>query len=49
MHKGEVRETGTHQELLANRGIYWRLYQLQFYQDFKHSLAETVAESRADD
>jgi ATP-binding cassette subfamily B protein len=49
MHKGEVRETGTHQQLLANRGIYWRLYQLQFYQDFKHSLAETVAESRADD
>jgi ATP-binding cassette subfamily B protein len=51
MHKGEVRETGTHQELLANRGIYWRLYQLQFYQDFKQeqSLAGTVSESRADD
>jgi ATP-binding cassette subfamily B protein len=30
MHKGEVREQGTHQELLAQRGIYYRLYQLQF-------------------
>jgi ATP-binding cassette subfamily B protein len=30
MHKGEVRETGTHQELLANRGIYYKLYQLQY-------------------
>ena len=29
-HKGQVRETGTHQELLAKRGIYWRLYQLQY-------------------
>jgi len=49
MHRGEVRETGTHQELLANRGIYWRLYQLQFYQDFKQSLAGTVSEGRGDD
>jgi len=30
LHKGELREQGTHQELLANRGIYWRLYQLQY-------------------
>jgi ATP-binding cassette subfamily B multidrug efflux pump len=30
LHKGEVREAGTHQELLAARGIYHRLYQLQF-------------------
>ncbi len=30
MHKGEVRETGNHQELLAKRGIYYRLYQLQY-------------------
>lgn len=30
MHKGKVREMGTHQELLANRGIYWKLYQLQY-------------------
>ena len=30
MHKGRVRETGTHQELLAQRGIYWKLFQLQY-------------------
>jgi ATP-binding cassette subfamily B multidrug efflux pump len=30
LHKGELRESGTHQELLAARGIYHRLYQLQF-------------------
>jgi ATP-binding cassette, subfamily B, multidrug efflux pump len=30
MHKGQLRESGTHQELLALRGIYWKLYQLQY-------------------
>jgi len=30
LHKGELRESGTHQELLAQRGLYHRLYQLQF-------------------
>ena len=30
LHKGQLREAGTHQELLAQRGIYHRLYQLQF-------------------
>jgi ATP-binding cassette subfamily B multidrug efflux pump len=30
LHKGVLRETGTHQSLLAARGIYYRLYQLQF-------------------
>ena len=30
MHKGQLRESGTHQELLARRGIYWKLYQLQY-------------------
>jgi ATP-binding cassette subfamily B multidrug efflux pump len=30
MHKGQVRESGTHQELLALHGIYWTLYQLQY-------------------
>jgi ATP-binding cassette, subfamily B, multidrug efflux pump len=30
MHKGQVREVGNHQELLARRGIYYKLYQLQY-------------------
>ncbi|MGB5153974.1 MAG: ABC transporter ATP-binding protein, partial [Candidatus Sulfotelmatobacter sp.] len=30
MHKGRVREMGTHQQLLAQRGIYFKLYQLQY-------------------
>jgi ATP-binding cassette subfamily B protein len=30
MHKARLREVGTHQELLTNRGIYWKLYQLQY-------------------
>jgi ATP-binding cassette subfamily B protein len=30
MHKGKVREMGTHQQLLARRGIYFKLYQLQY-------------------
>ena len=36
MHRGELREQGTHRELLAQRGIYHRLYQLQ-YRDQEHS------------
>jgi ATP-binding cassette subfamily B protein len=30
LHKGQIRETGTHQELIDQRGIYWRLYRLQY-------------------
>jgi ATP-binding cassette subfamily B protein len=30
MHKGQLREIGSHQQLLAQRGIYWKLYQLQY-------------------
>ncbi len=30
MHHGQVREMGSHQSLLAQRGIYWKLYQLQY-------------------
>ncbi|MCH8171540.1 MAG: ATP-binding cassette domain-containing protein, partial [Bacteroidetes bacterium] len=30
MHKGKIRETGNHQELLAKKGIYYKLYQLQY-------------------
>jgi ATP-binding cassette subfamily B protein len=44
MHKGEIREVGSHQDLLAMRGLYWRLYQLQFYQDYKQTFADSVAD-----
>jgi len=30
LHKGEIREMGSHQELLSRRGIYYKLYQLQY-------------------
>ncbi|HEY8225978.1 MAG TPA: ABC transporter ATP-binding protein [Pyrinomonadaceae bacterium] len=30
LHHGEIREQGTHQELLAHRGLYWKLYKLQY-------------------
>ena len=30
LHKGEIRETGNHQKLLAKKGIYYKLYQLQY-------------------
>ena len=39
MHKGRLREDGTHRELLDRRGIYWRLSQLQY----PHAAAETLA------
>ena len=29
-HKGQLREAGTHQELLAERGIYFKLFELQY-------------------
>jgi ATP-binding cassette subfamily B protein len=37
MHKGQLREMGSHQELLAQRGLYWKLYQLQ-YKDQENGL-----------
>jgi ATP-binding cassette, subfamily B, multidrug efflux pump len=30
LHHGEIREQGNHQELLLQRGLYWRLYKLQY-------------------
>ncbi|MDA0986012.1 MAG: ABC transporter ATP-binding protein [Bacteroidetes bacterium] len=30
MHKGEIRESGTHKELILNEGIYYKLYKLQY-------------------
>src|SRR5690349_4054881 len=38
LHHGEIREQGTHQELLAERGLYWKLYKLQ-YADSRSTVA----------
>lgn len=46
MHKGRVREVGTHQELLDQRGIYFKLYQLQ-YKDQEVPAVRLVAEAEA--
>ncbi|MFI5251423.1 MAG: ABC transporter ATP-binding protein [Bacteroidota bacterium] len=39
MHKGEIRESGTHQQLLALGGIYYKLYQLQYKEQEKVAVA----------
>ncbi len=41
-HKGRLREQGAHQELLAQRGIYYRLYQLQYKEQELHLPAEAA-------
>ncbi len=53
MHKGKVREMGTHQQLLTMKGVYWKLYQLQYKdQELGAALAATPVqagpEARAD-
>jgi ATP-binding cassette, subfamily B, multidrug efflux pump len=40
MHKAQLREVGTHQELLALHGIYWKLYQLQYKEEELESREE---------
>jgi ATP-binding cassette, subfamily B, multidrug efflux pump len=40
MHKGKLRESGSHQELLALRGIYWKLYQLQYQDQERAAMVE---------
>ncbi|HEY4355902.1 MAG TPA: ABC transporter ATP-binding protein [Acidobacteriaceae bacterium] len=43
MHKGQLREQGSHQQLLAHRGLYYTLYQLQYKdQELGTPLAETA-------
>jgi ATP-binding cassette subfamily B protein len=46
MHKGQVREIGSHQQLLALRGIYYKLYQLQ-YKDQELSPASAPSPANA--
>ena len=42
LHHGELREAGSHNELLALRGLYWRLYQLQYSDEKLHTTADTA-------
>ncbi|MCA1590933.1 MAG: ABC transporter ATP-binding protein/permease [Acidobacteria bacterium] len=50
-HHGELRESGTHNQLLLARGLYWRLYQLQYADERIHlsepgfAAVDTAAES----
>ena len=44
MHKGQLREMGSHHELLTQRGLYWKLYQLQ-YKDQELSEPEPMLNS----
>ena len=50
MHKGQVREMGTHQQLLAQHGIYYKLYQLQYKdQEVPMTTSATQSTVSADD
>ena len=40
LHKGKLRESGTHQELLAHRGIYFKLFELQYKSERQNERAE---------
>ena len=46
-HKGKLREKGSHQELLAERGIYYRLYQLQYKDQESRLSAAALADASA--
>ena len=46
MHKTQLREIGTHQELLAIKGIYWKLYQLQYKEQESNGQAELAQQER---
>jgi ATP-binding cassette, subfamily B, multidrug efflux pump len=43
LHHGEIREQGTHQELLSERGLYWRLYKLQYSDRLEFPLDQTTS------
>ena len=48
MHKGQLRERGTHQQLLTQRGLYWKLYQLQYKdQELSNDAAAAYSSTRS--
>jgi ATP-binding cassette subfamily B protein len=46
LHHGELREMGTHNELLALRGLYWKLYQLQYSDEKLHVSMDALSPAR---
>ena len=46
LHHGELREQGTHNELLTLRGLYWRLYQLQYSDEKLHTTGDAIPDFR---
>lgn len=47
LHHGEIREQGSHQELLSHRGLYWKLYKLQ-YADSERAVSRALDEREPD-
>jgi ATP-binding cassette subfamily B multidrug efflux pump len=48
LHHGEIREQGTHQELLAQHGLYWKLYKLQYADGARPESPALPSEEEAD-
>jgi ATP-binding cassette subfamily B protein len=46
LHHGEIREQGNHQELLTQRGLYWKLYRLQYADTSRAAPVEAADEKR---
>lgn len=44
LHHGELREIGTHNQLLLQRGLYWRLFQLQYSEEKLHTTGDPHSE-----
>jgi len=47
LHHGEIREQGTHQELLAQHGLYWKLYKLQYADGARPELPASDADDES--
>ncbi len=47
LHHGELREMGSHSELLTLRGLYWRLFQLQYSDEKLHVSADALSDGDA--
>jgi ATP-binding cassette, subfamily B, multidrug efflux pump len=48
LHHGEIRERGTHQELLAHHGLYWKLYKLQYADGARPALPALLSEDETE-